>query len=160
MSHQIETMSINKEIKQDSFSSEQQRLIMNLVFTGNKMSADSNRMFKKHDLTNQQFNVLRILRGQKGCAITVKDIESRMLDKSSNVSRLIDKLLKKEYVERVACCSDRRRVDIKITNQGLSFLSSVDDEVLAIEKKYISAVSVEDAMLMNTLLDKLRTVKL
>jgi len=153
-------MSINKEIKQDSFSSEQQRLIMNLVFTGNALRADSNRMFKKHDLTNQQFNVLRILRGRKGCAITVKDIESRMLDKSSNVSRLIDKLLKKEYVERVACCNDRRRVDIKITIQGLSFLSSVDDEVLAIEKKYISAVSVEEAILMNTLLDKLRTVKL
>jgi len=153
-------MSINKEIKQASFSSEQQRLIMNLVFTGNTLSAESNRMFKKHDLTNQQFNVLRILRGQKGSAITVKDIESRMLDKSSNVSRLIDKLLNKEYVERVACCNDRRRVDIKIMDQGLTFLSSVDEEVSAIEKKYISAVSVEEAKLMNSLLDKLRTVKL
>jgi len=160
LSHQKETMSINKEIKQSNFSSEQQRLIMNLVYTGNTLSADSNRMFKKYDLTNQQFNVLRILRGQKGCAITVKDIESRMLDKSSNVSRLIDKLLKKNYVERVACCEDRRRVDIKITDLGLTFLSSVDGEVLAIEQKYVNAISIEEAKLVNEILDKLRTVKL
>jgi len=153
-------MSINKEIKQDTFSSEQQRLIMNLVFTGNTLSADSNRMFKKYDLTNQQFNVLRILRGQKGCAITVKDIESRMLDKSSNVSRLIDKLLKKEYVARIACCEDRRRVDVKITEKGMSFLSSVDGEVLVIEDKFVNAISVEEAQLVNDILDKLRTVKL
>ena len=143
-----------------TFSSEQQRLFMNLVFTGNTLSADSNRMFKKYDLTNQQFNVLRILRGQKGCAITVKDIESRMLDKSSNVSRLIDKLLKKEYLDRIACCEDRRRVDIKITEKGMSFLSSLDGEVLAIADKFANAISVEEAQLVNDILDKLRTVKL
>jgi len=153
-------MSINKEIKQKSFSSEQQRMVMNLVFTGNTLSADSNRLFKKYDLTNQQFNVLRILRGQKCCPITVKDIESRMLDKSSNVSRLIDKLLLKEYVERVACCNDRRRVDILITKKGLSFLSSIDSVVSAVEEKYRSAISEEEAILVNEILDKLRTVKL
>jgi len=153
-------MSINKEIKQSRFNSEQQRMIMNLVFTGNALSADSNRMFKKYDLTNQQFNVLRILRGQKGCAITVKDIESRMLDKSSNVSRLIDKLLKKEYVERIACCGDRRRVDINITQKGITFLNSLDSVVANIEHKYISAISEEEAKLVNEILDKLRIVEL
>ena len=151
-------MSINEEIKQNNFSSEQQRLVMNIIFTANSLTADSNRLFKKYDLISQQFNVLRILRGQKGKAITVKDIESRMLDKSSNVSRLIDKLLKKTYVERVACCGDRRRVDISISETGLIFLASIDPEVKTMEKKCISTISEEQAVLANEVLDKLRTV--
>lgn len=151
-------MTLNEELKQENFSSEQQRLIINVMFTGNFLNAESNRMFKSYDISNQQFNVLRILRGQKGKAITVKDIESRMLDKSSNVSRLIDKLLKKSYVKRMACCGDRRRVDIYITEKGLDFLASLDDQVIQIEQKYVALIDEDQAKLMNELLDKVRTV--
>jgi DNA-binding MarR family transcriptional regulator len=151
-------MTLNEELKQENFSSEQQRLIINVMFTGNFLNAESNRMFKNYDISNQQFNVLRILRGQKGKAITVKDIESRMLDKSSNVSRLIDKLLKKSYVKRMACCGDRRRVDVYISEKGLDFLASLDDQVTQIEQKYVELIDENQAKLMNELLDKLRTV--
>lgn len=151
-------MTLDEELKQENFSSEQQRLIINVMFTGNFLNAESNRMFKNYDISNQQFNVLRILRGQKGKAITVKDIESRMLDKSSNVSRLIDKLLKKSYVKRMACCGDRRRVDIYISEKGLDFLASLDDQVTQIEQKYVELIDENHAKLMNELLDKLRTV--
>lgn len=151
-------MTLNEELKQANFSSEQHRLIINVMFTGNFLNAESNRMFKNYDISNQQFNVLRILRGQKGKAITVKDIESRMLDKSSNVSRLIDKLLKKSYVKRMACCGDRRRVDIYISEKGLDFLASLDDQVTQIEQKYVELIDENHAKLMNELLDKLRTV--
>jgi DNA-binding MarR family transcriptional regulator len=152
-------MSINEEIKQVKFSSEQQRLVMNIIFTGNHLSASSNRLFKKYDLTNQQFNVLRILRGQKGTAITVKNIESRMLDRSSNVSRLIDKLLMKSFVERIPCCEDRRRVDINITQKGLDLLRSMDVDVKSMELACLNCVSEEQAGLTNQILDQLRNVK-
>ena len=152
-------MSINEAIKQDEFSSEQQRLVMNIIFTGNHLSASSNRLFKKYDLTNQQFNVLRILRGQNGTAITVKNIESRMLDRSSNVSRLIDKLLKKSLVERIPSCEDRRRVDINVTQKGLDLLGSMDVDVRAMEFACLDCVHEEHAVLANQILDQLRKVK-
>ena len=152
-------MSINEVIKQDEFSSEQQRLVMNIIFTGNHLSASSNRLFKKYDLTNQQFNVLRILRGQNGTAITVKNIESRMLDRSSNVSRLIDKLLKKRLVERIPSCEDRRRVDINVTQKGLDLLRSMDVDVRAMEFACLDCVHEEQAVLANQILDQLRKVK-
>jgi len=152
-------MSINEAIKQDEFSSEQQRLVMNIIFTGNHLSASSNRLFKKYDLTNQQFNVLRILRGQNGTAITVKNIESRMLDRSSNVSRLIDKLLKKSLVERIPSCEDRRRVDINVTQKGLDLLGSMDVDVRAMEFACLNCVHEEQAVLANQILDQLRKVK-
>ena len=119
-------MKIEEEIQQGSVQSEQQRLLINIVYTGNQFTLYNNRMLKQFSITTQQFNVLRILRGQKGNPISVKDIHGRMLDSTSNVSRLVDKLLAKGLIERIICPKDRRRVELTITNKGLDLLGKID----------------------------------
>jgi DNA-binding MarR family transcriptional regulator len=113
---------------------------------------------KQFDLTSQQFNVLRILRGQKGNPISVKDIHSRMLDSTSNVSRLVDKLLVKDLIVRITCPSDRRRVELTITSKGLSILSKIDEMFVEKKQKLKSVISEEEAKMANAILDKFRII--
>lgn len=153
----FKTMTINEELKQTKFISAQQKLMINIMFTSNFLNAQGNKLFRQHKLTSQQFNVLRILRGQKDKAISVKDIEGRMLDRSSNVSRLIDKLHDKKYVERLLSSRDRRRVDIKITEAGLAILALLDDDITEMEKRFENLFTDEQANLVNDMLDKIRT---
>src|SRR4051794_25304741 len=112
------TMSIETDIKQKKFRSPFQRLAINLVYTSNWLQYQQMELFREYDLTLQQYNVLRILRGQQSNAIKVSDIAERMLDKNSNTSRLVDKLLAKGLAERSSCPSDRRAVDVIITEHG------------------------------------------
>jgi DNA-binding MarR family transcriptional regulator len=116
-------LKIEQEIEQENFDSEQQRLLINIMFTGNQFTLLSSRMLKQFSLTTQQFNVLRILRGQKGNPISVKDMHGRMLDSSSNVSRLVDKLLTKNLITRITCPNDRRKVELTIPKKGLQLLN-------------------------------------
>ena len=118
-------MSIETDIKQKKFRSAYQRLSINLTYTSNWLGYKQLELFKEHDITSQQYNVLRILRGQQSNAIKVTDIAERMLDKNSNTSRLIDKLLVKGLAKRTSCPSDRRAVDVVITPEGLDLLSKV-----------------------------------
>ncbi|HEV7378718.1 MAG TPA: MarR family transcriptional regulator, partial [Dyadobacter sp.] len=103
-------MSIETDIKQKKFRSAFQRLVINLTYTSNWLGYKQLELFKEYDITSQQYNVLRILRGQQSNAIKVSDIADRMLDKNSNTSRLIDKLLVKGFAKRTSCPSDRRAV--------------------------------------------------
>lgn len=151
-------MTLREELKQSKFNSEQQKLMINIMFTSNFLNAQGNQLFKMHKLSSQQFNVLRILRGQQGRAISVKDIEGRMLDRSSNVSRLIDKLFDKKYVARLISEEDRRRVDIRITEAGLRLLALLDDDIQAMESRFENLFTKEQAQLANEMLDKIRTV--
>ena len=148
-------MKLEEEIKQGKFKSEYQKAILNILFTGNWLNSDSTRRLKPYGISPQQYNVLRILKGQKGNAISVNDIMSRMIDKMSNASRLVEKLRKKNLIERVICEHDRRQVDVKITKKGLKLLMEVDkimSDLGALKNK----ISKEEAQTLNEILEKIR----
>ena len=151
-------MKIEEEIQQGSFNSEQQRLLINIIFTGNQFTLENNRMLKKFAITSQQFNVLRILRGQKGKAISVKHIHGRMLDASSNVSRLVDKLLSKKLIERIVSPEDRRKVALTITKKGVKLLNEIDIDGEDLKQKMKNAVMDEEAKIASRILDKFRII--
>ncbi len=151
-------MKIEEEIQQGSFQSEQQRLLINIVYTGNQFTLSNNRMLKQFSITTQQFNVLRILRGQKGNPISVKDIHGRMLDSTSNVSRLVDKLLAKGLIERIICPKDRRRVELTITNKGLDLLGKIDECFDGLKVEMKNAITEEEAKIASRILDKFRII--
>ena len=149
-------MRIDKEIKQSKFANDFQRLMVNILFTGNWINGMSAKGLKPYGLSGQQYNVLRILRGQHPNSISVNDIMSRMLDKMSNASRLVEKLRQKELLERTTCEHDRRQVDVRITDKGLALLKEIDDEGMN-QLDYIrDNITEEEARLVSDLLDKLR----
>lgn len=148
-------MKIEKEIKQDVFKSERQKAVVNILFTSSWITNIQKRFFKQYNVTMQQYNVLRILRGQHGKPITVASIQERMMDKMSNASRLIDKLLDKGMVERKICPNDRRQVDVTITEKGMQLLEATDPEMKKFEETFIK-LDEADAQKLNELLDALR----
>lgn len=148
-------MSIETDIKQKKFRSPFQKLALNLVYTTKWLEYKQLESFKEHDITPQQYNVLRILRGQQGNPIKVSDITDRMLDKSSNTSRLVDKLLAKNLAKRSSCESDRRAVDVVITAEGLELLKVLDPFIEDWENRF-NIISEAEAEQLSALLDKLR----
>ena len=149
-------MSIEKDIKQQKpFKSPYQKLVVNILYTNNWMNSDHMNILKPFDLTAQQYNVLRILRGQYPNPITVNGIIERMLDKMSNASRLVDKLLLKELVSRCDNQDDRRACDVRITQKGLDVLKEIDVLQENWETSF-SNLTPEEAGTLSDLLDKLR----
>lgn len=148
-------MGIEQDIKQSSFASEKAKATINIIYTGNWILQQQNELLKPYDITVQQYNVLRILRGQKGIPITVLGITERMLDRMSNASRLVDKLLEKGFVQRRECPNDRRAVDIIILTRGLELLQEIEIFQENWAKKMIH---LEDDKLkqLNELLDQFR----
>lgn len=148
-------MKLEDEIKQSQFRNEYQKLNVNIIYTANWLSHKHSKHCKKHDISSEQFNILRILRGQYPNAATVNLLIERMLNKMSNASRLVEKLRKKKLVERKICIDDRRACDVIITQKGLDLLAELDKA----EKdwiKMISHLSEKEAKTINNLLDKLR----
>ena len=115
-------MRLEDEIKQRSFKSPQQKLALNLIYTTNWLTRHYDHFFKDLDLTTQQYNVLRILRGQYPAPCALKLVKERMLDRMSDASRIIDKLVAKGYVMRGQCKSDRRSVNLLISEEGQALL--------------------------------------
>ncbi len=148
-------MAIEQDIKQSKFRSVYQKLTINLVYTGNWLTHRQLEIFRDYDLTPQQFNVLRILRGHRPDPMTVNAISERMLDKTSNTSRLVDKLLAKRWLQRAVCKSDRRAVDVSITDAGLNKLAKLDP-IMNHWEEDLHVLSEEEATLMSKLLDKIR----
>lgn len=148
-------MRIEDEIKQAKFKSEYHKLALNIAVTSNWYERFTTQKLKAYKLTPQQFNVLRILRGQSPNPATINLITERMIDKMSNASRLVDKLLEKGLVDRRTCPSDRRQVDVQITEKGQQLLSKIDDESKDWENP-LHTLSDADAKTLNLLLDKLR----
>lgn len=146
---------IEDAIKQGKFKSEYSKAIVNLLYTSNHLQQLQLQLFKPHDLTGPQYNILRILRGQYPNAATVNLLIERMLDKSSNASRIVDRLEFKGLVTRKQCKDDRRAVDVLITDKGLNLLSSIDDEMTKWELQYKNLTDQESEQL-NSLLDKMR----
>ncbi len=147
-------MSIEKDINQPRFNSEYHKMNVNLIYTYNWVMEQSKRFFEKADLTPQQYNILRILRGA-GKPLSTLQIRQRMLDKMSDTSRIVDRLLKKELVEKMICKNDRRLVDVTISDKGLALLNKLDNDTHELDS-YLSSISIEEAKTMNHLLDKLR----
>lgn len=148
-------MRLEDEIKQQSFKNDYQKMVVNLVFTGSWINVNTSEMLKPFKLTTQQYNVLRILRGQYPNPASVNLIIERMLDKMSNASRIVDKLLVKKLADRKVCPDDRRMVDVKITEKGLKILGELD----LIEKQWqekFKTLKLNEVKELNILLDKLR----
>jgi DNA-binding MarR family transcriptional regulator len=149
-------MSIESDIKQSNFKSPHTKAVVNIFYTNSWLQTGQMDIFKPFDLTIQQYNVLRILRGQYPNPITVIAIIERMLDKMSNASRLVDKLLLKGLAVRTECPNDRRAVDVKITQKGLDLLEELD--VLQSNwENNLKGLSEEEALQLSDLLDKIRT---
>lgn len=148
-------MKLEEEIKQKKFKNEYQKLAINLIYTTNWLNAFYHEFFKDSDITLQQYNVLRILRGQYPNPCNVKLIKERMLDRMSDASRIVDKLKNKKLLIRRECPNDRRNVDVVITEKGLDVLKELDnlDEVF---KTHFKTLTDEEAASLNDLLDKLR----
>ncbi len=148
-------MGIEQAIQQPKFTSEYHKLAVNIIYTSSWLSLTHQHVLKPYNLTIQQFNILRILRGQKGQPLSVNCLIERMVDRSSNASRIVDKLQEKQLVERSVCSNDRRQVEVRITNNGLKLLSEVD-EPMKNAAKALEGLSIKEAELINTLLDKMR----
>ena len=151
-------MSLEQSISQSKFDSEQEKLMINVIYSANLLNLITSRLFKPYDLSPQQYNVLRILRGQKGKSIALMDIEHRMLDKSSNVSRLVDKLISKDLVNRSVSSKDRRRIEIIITYRGKSVLKEIDVILADMDSKIKAIISYDNAKQTNRILDQLREI--
>ncbi len=149
-------MKIEEEIKQGKFQSEYHKLAINLTFTANWLTRQVTQGLKPFKLTPQQFNVLRILRGQHPNPASINLITERMIDKMSNASRLVDKLLAKELVERTTCPLDRRQVDVKMTKKGLDLLAKIDIESKNWDDN-LKTLSKKQAQELNLMLDMLRS---
>lgn len=149
-------MKIEEEINQKKFKSVYHKAHINVLFTASWLSQSSAHLLKPYKISWQQFNILRILRGMYPEPATVKLLTERMIDKMSNASRLVEKLKKKGYVDRRVCPSDRRRVDIEITEKGLQVLEDISRIVEEGLHRKMSSLSQEEAGQLNGLLDKLR----
>jgi MarR family transcriptional regulator, 2-MHQ and catechol-resistance regulon repressor len=149
-------MSIEKEIKSTIKLQKNQKTVINLEYTSNWLKEKSLVFFKDYDLSSEQYNVLRILRGQKGKPANLCTIQERMLNKMSNTTRLVDKLIKKELVTRQICESNRRKIEIYITKKGLMLLAELDSVVTANNIEITKNLNTNELETLNKLLDKLR----
>jgi len=148
-------MSLETEIRQKKFKSEYNKLLVNLIYTGNWINQLDADIFKPHGITSPQFNVLRILRGQHPEPATINLIIERMLDRMSNASRIVDRLEQKELVVRKQSQEDRRAVDVFISEKGLMLLNELD-KVLEAREKQFNQFEDDDLKMVNDFLDRFR----
>jgi DNA-binding MarR family transcriptional regulator len=148
-------MRIDDEIQSTKFEDDYQKVAINVSYTAAWLSNLFRTHFEKFNLTQQQFNILRILRGQYPKPATVNLLKERMIDKMSDASRIVDRLVQKGLVSRCTNTKDRRAVDIRISDQGLDVLSKIDVEFKA--ANFLKChLSEEEAAKLSDLLDKLR----
>ena len=151
-------MKIEEIIKSNVSMDDSKKVILNLMYTQSVIADKFNELLKPYDLSSEQFNVLRILRGQKGCPANMCLIQERMITKNSNTTRLIDKLLLKELVTREVCPENRRKIEVQITKKGLALLEELDPKVLDNEKTFSNNLNPKEIELLNNLLEKYRTI--
>lgn len=146
-------MEISQIIKA-KFKSSQQKAVVNLRYTSNFIGQYHNNYMAKFDLSMAQFNILRILRGSQG-PLSVNEVKNRMVERSPNTTRLMDKLIEKELLERVRCDSDRRVVYISITKSGLELLANIDLD-MEVTSVFDKNLTDQEAEQLSALLDKMR----
>lgn len=148
-------MSLSKDIHQRDYHSEYHKAILNILYTHNYLVTNMAGLFREFDITRQQYNVLRILRGQYPGHASINLIKDRMLDKMSDTSRIVERLRIKGLISRTDNMRDKRSVEIRITTAGLSLLEKMDQPVNGFER-FLSNLSLEETRALNLLLDKLR----
>ncbi len=148
-------MKLEEEIKQKKFRNEFHKLAVNIIYTHSWLMNYNKKIFDKYDITSNQFNILRILRGQYPKPASINLLKERMLDKMSDASRLVDRLLKKGLVERKISSDDRRKVDVIITKKGLKLLSQIDELNPEFDRVFKN-INKQEAQILNDLLDKMR----
>jgi DNA-binding MarR family transcriptional regulator len=151
--------SIGEEIQQSEFSDVYQKLGINILFTAAWFGEMNRIALKDYKISLPQYNVLRILRGQKGQAISVAGLCERMIDKCSNASRIVDKLEIRRLVLRRVCDKDRRQVDVIITEKGLALLEDLDEKVPTFKTIMSKQLSYKDVETLNFALDQIRNQK-
>lgn len=151
-------MRIEEEIKQPIFHSQEQKAHINLVYTAGWLQLRQAAAFKPFGLTLPQFNILRILRGQHPLPATVALLIERMLDKTSNASRIVDRLEEKHLVTRTVCPANRRAVDIRITQAGLDLLGRIE-QTAPVPRGGLHQLDAAELRQLNALLDKIRTAE-
>lgn len=148
-------MGLEQDLKQERFDNVYEKMVVNILFTGSWLSNLNASRLKPFGLTPEQYNVLRILRGSHPKPMMLADITSRMIDRNSNATRLVEKLKSKGFVNREICESNRRQVDISVTESGLAVLTKIDaglDEWL----QNLKTVPQSEVEALNATLDKLR----
>ena len=148
-------MGIEQDILQANFRNEYQKAVINFIYTYNWMNEKMKVFFDKEKITGQQFNILRILRGA-GKPISTLQIRQRMLDKMSDTSRIVDRLILKSLVKKTVCANDKRLVDVSITEKGKKLLEKIDGYEHEMDA-VMSALSEPEAKSLNNLLDKIRS---
>ena len=151
-------MKIEEVIKSNVALKNAKKVILNVMYTQNVVNDKFNEILKPYDLSGEQYNVLRILRGQKGNPANMCIIQERMLAKNSNTTRLIDKLLLKDLVTRNVCPDNRRKIEVLITQKGLDLLTELDPKVDEHENLFANNLTEDEIILLNTLLEKYRTL--
>jgi DNA-binding MarR family transcriptional regulator len=151
-------MRIEDIIKSTVALEDAKKVILNIMFTQNIISDKFNEILKPYDLSSEQYNVLRILRGQKGNPANMFVIQERMIAKNSNTTRLIDKLLLKDFVTREVCPDNRRKIEVLITEKGLAILTEIDPKVSEHEQLFAANLSKTELEQLNVLLEKYRKI--
>jgi DNA-binding MarR family transcriptional regulator len=149
-------MGIEKDIHQNTFTNVKQKAIVNLLFTYGWTIERLKNFLAAEDITHQQFNILRILRGANSQPLSTLQIRERMLDKASDTSRIVDRLILKELVQKDTCPKDKRLVDVTITAKGLKLLEKLDARSSAMDE-VMNSLTNEEAGQLSDLLDKMRS---
>lgn len=149
-------MTIEEIIKAQKPISLGKKTLLNLTITNQNLAESFTEILKPYDLSNEQFNVLRILRGQQNYVLNMQSVQERMITKASNTTRLVDKLLLKEMVTRNVCTSNRRKIEIKLTAKGFDTLQALDSKVESYDQAISSKLNKAELSQLNLLLDKLR----
>lgn len=149
-------MKIEEVLKSTVPMDNSKKIILNVMYTQNVITDNFNEILKPYEISGEQYNVLRILRGQKGKPANMCVIQERMLSRTSNTTRLVDKLLLKELVTRKVCPENRRKIEVLITQKGLDILKELDPKLIAHEQSFSKNLNAEEIILLNQLLEKYR----
>ena len=149
-------MSIDHDIQQAKFRNEHQKAGVNLIYTYNWLTERTKEVFASEDITAQQFNILRILRGSLPKPLSTLQIRERMLDKMSDTSRIVDRLIAKGLVKKCICKADRRLVDVMISDKGKKTLERLDSRQDELDD-ILGRLTNKEAVILSDLLDKIRS---
>ena len=149
-------MKLEQELKMTKFENAEQRAGLNVIFTGAWITDKTNSLLKPFGVSEHQFNVLRIVRGQKGNPLSMLEIQDRMIYRTSNTTRMVEKLKQKGLLIRQECAENRRKVEIFITKEGLTLLDKIEPILKSNSANMFENLSESEAVLLGDLLDKLR----
>lgn len=150
-------MKIEAAIKQRKFANEHVKAHVNLLYTASWISAGSAKVLKPFGISNHQFNILRILRGMHPNPGSIKELAERMIDKSSNASRLVDKLISKDLVNKAKCSADNRRAEVVISQKGLALLAEATEAMDKYTHEFTTHLTEQELETLNELLDRIHS---